>query len=79
VRDFRFRMNAACVATSTVNVGATCTLASTFDAIVPGSVVENKRGNWELGTFEVFDAGADGDADTTEDNSLFASQGVFIP
>jgi hypothetical protein len=32
----------------------------------------------ELGTIQVFDGGPDGDADTPGD-SLFATQGVFVP
>ncbi len=27
----------------------------------------------------MFDGGVDGDADTSADNSLFATQGVFVP
>jgi hypothetical protein len=78
VDDIRFRMTAACAATTGAG-GGTCSLSSTFDSIVPGAVVEGKHGNWELGPFELFDAGPDGDADTSGDNSLFARQGVFVP
>jgi hypothetical protein len=37
------------------------------------------RAIWELSKTRVFDGGADGDADTAGDNTLFAVQGVFIP
>ena len=32
----------------------------------------------ELGTIQLLDGGPDGDGDTA-DNSLFATQGVFVP
>ena len=38
-----------------------------------------QRGLWELQAFRVFDGGADGDADTTADNTVFLRPGVFIP
>ena len=31
------------------------------------------------GQVQVYDGGADGDADTPGDNTLFLSQGVFVP
>ena len=34
---------------------------------------------WELGEIDVFDGGADGQAETTGDNTLFERQGVFVP
>ena len=36
-------------------------------------------GHLGLGQVQVFDGGADGDADTTGDNTLFAVQGAFTP
>ena len=40
---------------------------------------EGQRAVWELGQVQVYDGGADGDADTTGDNTLFAVQGTFTP
>jgi hypothetical protein len=74
-----FRFAVPCVATGDTNVGGTCSLESTFNAILPGSVVEGKRAIWELGGIDVFDGGADGQAATTTDNTLFARQGLFVP
>jgi hypothetical protein len=34
---------------------------------------------WGLGQVKVYDGGADGDADTTGDNTLFEVQGLFAP
>ncbi len=39
---------------------------------------EGKRAIWELGQIEVSDGGSDGLA-STEDNTVFARQGVFVP
>jgi hypothetical protein len=46
---------------------------------MPGAVVDGKRAIWQLDQVRVLDGGADGDADTTGDNRLFATQGVFVP
>jgi hypothetical protein len=74
-----FRFSMPCAATASPATGASCALTSSFNAIVPGSVVAGKRGVWELGQFGVDDGGADGDAATTGDNTHFAVQGVFVP
>jgi hypothetical protein len=42
-------------------------------------ITEGKRAVWELGQVRVFDGGADSDASTAADNTLFAVQGVFVP
>jgi len=68
-----------CAATGSATVGGSCSLSSTFNAILPGSVVDSGRAIWELGEVQVFDGGADGQAGTTSDNTLFERQGVFIP
>jgi hypothetical protein len=74
------RATVPCVPTLTdPNVGATCALSTTFDALVPGSVTENKRTVWGVDTVQVEDGGADNDAETLGDNTLFATQGVFVP
>jgi hypothetical protein len=42
-------------------------------------VVEGSRAIWQLGAVDVFDGGADGQASSTGDNTLFLRQGVFVP
>lgn len=74
-----FRFAVPCVATAASTVGATCALTSSFNSILPGSVVAGKRAIWELGPIGVFDGGADGQAATTGDNTLFEHQGLFVP
>ena len=59
--------------------GATCSVATTADAVTSDLVREGQRGIWKVGQVQVFDGGADGDADTTGDNTLFAVQGTFLP
>ena len=68
-----------CVATADATQGATCNLATTFDALVPGTVTESKRSIWALGAAQLDDGGADSDADTPADNTLFMTQGLFVP
>jgi hypothetical protein len=64
-----FRFTVPCATTGDATTGGTCTLSSTFNAILPGSVLEGKRAVWELSDVEVLDA----------DNMPFARQGVFVP
>jgi TolB protein len=60
-------------------IGSLCALSTTADAIVAGQVKEEMRSNWELGQVQVYDGGADADADTTSDNTLFMDEGIFVP
>jgi hypothetical protein len=69
----------ACGATVATTDGALCTTATTVSALAPGAVVGGARSIWELGRIEVDDGGADGDAGTTGDNSIFEVQGLFVP
>jgi hypothetical protein len=59
-------------------VGSTCAATTSADALTPGAVVELTRGIWALGDVRVFDGGPDGLA-ATAGNTLFASEGVFVP
>jgi hypothetical protein len=67
-----------CSATVDANIGGSCSVTTSADAVRPGSVPESRRSNWEFDRIRVFDGGADGDADTLP-NNLFAVQGVFAP
>ena len=77
VSDLSFVIAVPCVPTGSA-AGSNCSVATSFDAVVPGSVQEGKRSIWALDRVEVFDGGADGLASTTP-NTLFAVQGVFVP
>ena len=56
-----------------------CELDTTLDALIPGAAAEGTRAIWALDKLRVYDGGPDGDGDTEADNSLFATQGVFVP
>ena len=45
----------------------------------PGAVKDTQRAIWALDKLRVYDGGPDEDADTEADNSLFMTQGVFVP
>jgi hypothetical protein len=76
--DSPLRLTVPCAATSGVEGGA-CNLATTADAVMTDLTREGQRAVWGLGQVQVYDGGADGDADTTGDNTLFAVQGAFTP
>ena len=46
---------------------------------MPGSVKDSNRAMWALDKLRVYDGGLDEDADTEAGNSLFMTQGVFVP
>ena len=77
--DFPFRVTVPCAPTADTTVGSTCALTTTADAVLAGAVPECKRSIWALDRIEVYDGGPDSDADTLGDNTLFATQGVFVP
>jgi len=64
--------------TGAAGVGSTCSVTTTADSVIPGSVVEAKRAVWQVDGVQVFDGGSDGVA-STAGNTLFASQGLFVP
>jgi Tol biopolymer transport system component len=76
--DFSLPFTVPCTATADV-IGATCSVSTSADGVIPGLVREGKRAIWELGQVKVFDGGSDGNAATTADNTLFAVQGIFVP
>ena len=77
--DQALRATVPCAVTVDAQVGSTCELNTTLEALVPGVAVERARAIWEVGQVTVNDGGADGDADTSGDNTLFATPGMFIP
>jgi hypothetical protein len=79
VESFPFPFEVPCAATSNTNVGGTCSVVSSFNAIMPAVVTEGKRAIWALNAVDLFDAGADGQVTTENDNTLFAQQGLFVP
>jgi hypothetical protein len=78
--DFPFAFTVPCAPTPASSLDAsTCNSQTSVNAIVPLAVEDTHRAIWALDALRVYDGGPDEDADTEEDNSLFATQGVFLP
>jgi hypothetical protein len=77
--DVEFPFTVPCAATSDPGVGSLCSVSTSADAVLAGTIDEGARATWELGQLRVDDGGSDGSAATTGDNTPFARQGVFIP
>jgi hypothetical protein len=74
-----YTVTVPCTATAAnTAIGSSCTLNTTVDALVPGTIKEGKRAMWALGQVRVNDGGPDGVVSTTP-NTLFLVQGVFVP
>jgi len=78
VVDIPYPISAACAATASTAIGATCTANTSANAAVPGAVKDGKRANIEVGQISITDGGPDGIVGTTP-NTLFEVQGIFIP
>jgi hypothetical protein len=78
VVDIPFPVAAACAATASTGIGATCSANTSANATVPGAVKDGKRATVEVGQITITDGGADG-VNATTPNTLFAVQGIFIP
>jgi hypothetical protein len=77
VRDYSFNFRMPCTPTSGPE-GSTCQLDTTVNALSPGDVVERQRTIWQLDRVGILDGGPDGDP-STPDNTLFLTQGLFVP
>jgi TolB protein len=78
--DFPFGFTVRCTPTPGSSLDAsTCTSFTSANAIVPLAIEDTHRAIWALDKVRVYDGGADEDADTEADNSLFMTQGVFVP
>jgi hypothetical protein len=78
VSDFPLGVTMPCVATASTSIGGACSVATSLDALVPGTITESKRSIWELGEITVSDGGSDGLASTSP-NTVLSRQGVFVP
>ena len=77
--DFIYPVVVGCSGTADTTIGSTCELHTSFDAITPDAIVESKRSIWQIGQIDVYDGGPDGLASTSSGNTLFETQGVFVP
>jgi hypothetical protein len=78
VVDIPFPVNGACANTTSTSSGGLCTVNTTANAVVAGSVKDTQRGVIEISQLQISDGGADGQV-ASPDNTLFEVQGIFIP
>jgi acyl-homoserine lactone acylase PvdQ len=78
VQDIPLGATMSCVATTGTTIGGACSVATSLDALVPGTVTDGNRSNWQLGEVTVSDGGSDGLASTSP-NTTLARQGIFVP
>jgi len=78
VQPISYRFTVPCQTTPSPSVGSTCSVSTTANSLVPGTVTESQRTIWELDQVQLWDGGADGVA-STEPNFPFEKQGVFVP
>ena len=76
--DIPFPFYIPCTADPDPQVGSDCTVATSIDALYPGTIEEGARSVWQIGQAQVYDGGSDGNP-VTADNTLFAVEGIFIP
>ena len=76
-QDIPYNFTIPCATTAGV-AGSNCNLTTTADAITGGTVVESKRTMWQMDQVAIKDGGPDGQA-STQNNSPFLRQGIFVP
>jgi hypothetical protein len=76
---FEYGFDVPCSPDPDPGLGSDCSISTTADTLVPGTIQAGLRTIWQIGRVRVDDAGADGNPDTTADNTVFAVQGVFVP
>jgi hypothetical protein len=79
VEDASIEKTIACAQTASTSTGSACNVTTSANAIIAGVVKPVKRTVWEFVDVRVYDGGADGDGDTTADNTVFLRPGIFIP
>ena len=67
--DVPFPFAVPCTGTADTTIGSLCDVLTRADAVLPGTVIEERRSNWQLQRFDVYDDSA----------TLFATQGIFVP
>jgi hypothetical protein len=79
VADVPFTFTVPCTTTAEPpDVGATCSVDTSADAVLAGAAVESKRTIWQVADIELRDGGPDGVA-STQDNTVFLREGLFVP
>jgi acyl-homoserine lactone acylase PvdQ len=78
VSDIPLGVTMPCAATADTTIGGNCSVATSLDSLVPGTITGGSRSIWQLGEVTVIDGGADG-LISTSPNTVFARQGLFVP
>jgi hypothetical protein len=78
VQEIPFPVPVPCAATADTSIGSSCSVSTSANTILPGSVQTGNRAIWELGQVQVYDGGPSGTAGAS-DATLFEDQGVFAP
>jgi hypothetical protein len=78
-QDLDYGFDVPCTTTLVTSVGSTCAIATTANTLVPGTVPDGKRMNWQFGQGRVLDGGADGNGATLSDDQEFLRQGLWVP
>jgi hypothetical protein len=78
-QPFQYGFDIPCTPDPAANIGSDCSISTTADTLVPGTIKESLRTIWQIGRVRVDDAGPDGNPDTAADNTVFAVQGLFVP
>ena len=79
VSDHSIGRAISCTGTASTSTGSACSLSTSMNAMIPGAVKSGKRTVSGVDDVRVEDGGADGDGDTTADNTVFLRPGVFLP
>jgi hypothetical protein len=79
VQDLPFPVTSPCANSASTTIGGTCAVTTSANAVLPGAVQDNKRAIVEIQQIQISDGGTDGVALTTGDNTLFGTQGIWIP
>ena len=66
---------APCTQTAGTTIGSACSVSTSFNAVLPGSVLDNKRTVLELSYISMADGGVNGNTPSF----YFLDQGVFVP
>ena len=69
----------SCAQTASTTIGSTCASFTSYNAFFPGLAKDTKRVVQETYDVHIFDGGADGDASTPADNTVFLRPGIFVP
>jgi len=79
-QDFPFGFTVPCIPTPASSADASrCVTTTSVSAVLPGAVSHGARTLWDVGGVRVYDGGPDEEADTASGNTLFMTQGVFVP